>query len=167
MRFPHLTRLAGTSIATLAALVLCVGCGSTTPPESEPSPTKEIPNSAAPTPTTPEEPDSTVSLAVKLYPDGSTLGSQYSLECASGEPIGQSQAPDPAAACTAIHEHSQILTPQRPGNQMCTEIYGGPDKAVVSGTLQGKEFSSEFTRSNGCLIAEWDALASLLGGGGL
>lgn len=160
--------MAGTTSAVLAALVLCVGCGAADEPGSAPPESSTPSPSATPTASASEPSGSTnssVTLTVQLFPDGSTAGSQYSLGCAAAEPIGESQAPDPQAACQTIHEHPQILTPQRGGNRMCTEIYGGPSKAIVSGTLNGKEFSTEFTRNNGCYIDEWDTLASLLGQG--
>ena len=43
-----------------------------------------------------------------------------------------------------------------PGNQICTEIYGGPDVATVSGELDGNPIDAEFNRSNGCGIDDWD-----------
>ena len=45
----------------------------------------------------------------------------------------------------------------------CTQIYGGPATATVSGTLRGEPVEAEFSRANGCEIARWDRARALLG----
>jgi hypothetical protein len=45
----------------------------------------------------------------------------------------------------------------------CTEIYGGPATATVTGTLDGQEVDAEFRRTNGCEIARWERAQELLG----
>jgi predicted secreted protein len=45
----------------------------------------------------------------------------------------------------------------------CTEIYGGPDVAHVTGTIDAAAVDATFHRANGCGIADWDALVGLLG----
>ena len=45
---------------------------------------------------------------------------------------------------------------------MCTEIYGGPQTATVTGTFRGEPVSAEFSRTNGCEIARWDGHVALL-----
>ena len=35
------------------------------------------------------------------------------------------------------------------------QIYGGPQKAVVKGTIGGERIWSSFSRRNGCEIARW------------
>ena len=52
------------------------------------------------------------------------------------------------------------FAPTDPG-QACTEIYGGPGKATVTGTLDGAAVNATFTRSNGCAIARWEKMVSL------
>lgn len=44
----------------------------------------------------------------------------------------------------------------------CTEIYGGPQKIVLSDAKGNKLVNSEFTRVNGCEIARYDSLKMLL-----
>jgi hypothetical protein len=46
-------------------------------------------------------------------------------------------------------------------DQPCTEIYGGPGKATVTGTLDGAAVNATFTRSNGCEIARWEKMVQL------
>ena len=69
--------------------------------------------------------------------------------------------PDPAAACAALAEHPDALEPVA-ADAVCTEQYGGPQEAVVSGTIDGETYSGTFTRRNGCEIARWEALQPLL-----
>jgi hypothetical protein len=65
------------------------------------------------------------------------------------------------AACTALAQDEDALLPV-PADVACTEIYGGPETATVTGTLRGQQVESRFERTNGCEIARWDALDPLL-----
>lgn len=50
-----------------------------------------------------------------------------------------------------------------PGDVACTEIYGGPATATVRGTLAGEPIDAQFSRTDGCQMARWDAVEPLLG----
>jgi hypothetical protein len=65
--------------------------------------------------------------------------------------------PDVAQACDALLTHQDALKPVA-GGVACTEIYGGPQLAAVS----GGGVHASFNRKNGCEIARWEALAPLL-----
>jgi hypothetical protein len=45
----------------------------------------------------------------------------------------------------------------------CTELYGGPETAHLTGTLDGEPVDVTITRSNGCGISDYDALFEALG----
>ena len=45
----------------------------------------------------------------------------------------------------------------------CTELYGGPETAHVTGTLDGEAVDVTITRNNGCGVADYDALFEALG----
>ena len=45
---------------------------------------------------------------------------------------------------------------------MCTQQYGGPETATITGTWQGEPVNSTLSRKNGCEIARWDALKDVL-----
>ncbi|WP_425428989.1 SSI family serine proteinase inhibitor [Streptomyces vietnamensis] len=49
-----------------------------------------------------------------------------------------------------------------PSDQMCTEVYGGPALAHVTGVWQGREVDARFSRANGCEIDRWKNLEPLL-----
>lgn len=48
-----------------------------------------------------------------------------------------------------------------PPDQACTEIYGGPQEAVVVGVYGGKPVRTRFTRTDGCQIARWNRVKFL------
>jgi hypothetical protein len=93
-----------------------------------------------------------------VFNDGATT---WHLTCS---PNGGNH-PDPAKACAVLTEHAQtqLLTPPPP---LCTQaspsIYGGPETAQITGTWQGKPVDTLVTRTDGCQIARWNALAGLL-----
>jgi Subtilisin inhibitor-like len=65
--------------------------------------------------------------------------------------------PDPNGACDALLENEDALQPV-PCDVACTEIYGGPQLATVSGT----GVDATLSRTNGCEIARWDALRAVI-----
>ena len=48
-------------------------------------------------------------------------------------------------------------------DRACTELYGGPHRAFVTGTLRGERVSARFSRVDGCAIAAYDSLLRALG----
>lgn len=116
--------------------------GSIPPPGTTPPP------SAAAVPT-----DVTITID-----DGAGTVTEYTLTCA---PEGGDH-PNAAAACSSLAAASAVFGPADP-NQACTEIFGGPQTATVSGTLNGAAVQGSFSRANGCEIARWDALTEVFG----
>jgi hypothetical protein len=93
-------------------------------------------------------------LTVTFWPDGPDGQSRSAtLTC---DPDGGSH-PDPAEACDALLGNEDALEPVA-GDVACTEIYGGPQEA----RLVGGDVNARFSRSNGCEIDRWDALAPVL-----
>lgn len=41
---------------------------------------------------------------------------------------------------------------------MCTQQYGGPQRARITGTWRGKKVDARFDRTDGCQIARWNRL---------
>lgn len=64
------------------------------------------------------------------------------------------------ALCDRIAALLPALAPE-PG-EVCAEIYGGPERIVVSGRLDGAPVSRELTRTNACEIARYDRLQAVL-----
>ena len=69
-------------------------------------------------------------------------------------PISEEQA------CTALADDDvrTRLINGAPGDQICTEIYGGPDVAAIVGTHDGDAVNTTVDRSNGCGVDDWDRL---------
>jgi hypothetical protein len=68
----------------------------------------------------------------------------------------------PARACTRLATGGPKLFAPLPPNIVCTEIYGGPQKARVVGVVDGKRVWSTFTRTNGCQIDRWQRISPWL-----
>ena len=76
-----------------------------------------------------------------------------------------STLPDPAAALAAVERFGdEVFFAPRRADMMCTQQYGGPQVAVVTGTFHGRPVHSRFSLTDGCEIARWRSLAPLLGG---
>jgi hypothetical protein len=55
-----------------------------------------------------------------------------------------------------------IVEPPDPA-RACTQQYGGPEEAHLTGTLEGEPVDVTVTRSDGCGIADYEALFAALG----
>lgn len=75
--------------------------------------------------------------------------------------------PDPEEACARLAEVGAVAFEQRLDDRACAEIYGGPQRAAVTGTVDGEEVAATFRRRNGCEIEDWDRLLGLLPPGGV
>ena len=70
--------------------------------------------------------------------------------------------PRPARACARLAAGGAKLFAPLPRNIVCTEIYGGPQRARVVGTVNGRRIWATFTRSNGCEIDRWQRISPWL-----
>jgi hypothetical protein len=58
-----------------------------------------------------------------------------------------------------------LLPELRPApDEVCTQIYGGPERIEVRGTVGGAPVRVEVTRTNGCEIGRYDTLEAALRG---
>ena len=71
---------------------------------------------------------------------------------------------DPTRACARLDELVRPFAPV-PDGSACTEIYGGPQTARVTGTFKGRRIWVVFRRTNGCEIDRWNRHAFLFPGG--
>ena len=67
----------------------------------------------------------------------------------------------PTRACRRLASLERPFAPTPPGTA-CTQIYGGPQVALVAGTYRGARIWTRFHRRDGCEIARWDRLIFLL-----
>jgi Subtilisin inhibitor-like len=94
--------------------------------------------------------------------DGTGKTSTWRLTC---DPPGGSH-PDPTVACRVLQANGAAALPPVPEDKVCTQIYGGPETATITGTWQGTQVLSQFARNDGCQISRWKLLEGLLPPGG-
>ncbi|MSO94700.1 MAG: hypothetical protein EXQ81_02770 [Thermoleophilia bacterium] len=70
--------------------------------------------------------------------------------------------PDPTGACRKLRRLGRAVFRPTPSDTMCSEIFGGPSTAHVTGLFLGLPLRARFDRSNGCAIARWQRVAFLL-----
>jgi len=97
-------------------------------------------------------------LRITVWPKGRPGASvHWTLRC--GPPRGT--LPHPARACRRLAALAGPFAPV-PRDAVCTQIYGGPQIAVVAGRYRGLRVWALFRRSDGCQIARWNRIAFLL-----
>jgi hypothetical protein len=101
--------------------------------------------------------DETTELTITVRTGRGSGEQTYTLVC---DPAGGDH-PDPEAACRSLSKLKDPFAPVPP-DAMCTEIYGGPQTATVTGTFRGEPVDAEFSRTDGCQIARWDKHVALL-----
>jgi Subtilisin inhibitor-like len=68
----------------------------------------------------------------------------------------------PGVACTRLAASAAKPFEPLRKDMVCTEIYGGPQKARVVGTVAGRRIWATFTRTNGCEIERWSRISPWL-----
>jgi hypothetical protein len=105
-------------------------------------------------------PNRATSLKIRLD-DGAGKTTTWTLTCDdAGKPGGTH--PHPERACAALAKGAKRALPPVGKGMMCTELYGGPQTARITGVYLGQSVSSSLSRTNGCEISRWDALDGLL-----
>jgi len=85
--------------------------------------------------------------------NGAKAGKQVELTCAT---------PGENAACRAASRlKAADFEPVSP-KRACTDIFGGPETATISGDLDGRTVKGTFRRANGCEVARWEKVSALL-----
>lgn len=125
-------------LCALAAAVLAAGCGEDSNEAGAPAPSAET------------------ALVVRFDADGprgSARPKEATVECGEG---------DTSRACRAVGRLTPADFGAPPDNVACTEIFGGPETAKISGRLRGEPVSTTLSRSDGCEIHRWETFAGLL-----
>ena len=105
-------------------------------------------------------------LAITVKPSETGAPVNFTLVCQNGVPAAESKHPTAGPACTALKGNAAILSPApRAAGQACTQQYGGPQQATVSGMVDGRPVEASFTLRDGCEIAAWNAAKDVLGSG--
>ena len=103
-----------------------------------------------------DQPGTSTDLTITVTADEGVTPVVMQLEC---DPPGGDH-PQPAEACRKIKAAGLGVFQPVPTNQACTMIYGGPQKATVSGSYKGARVEGEFNRTNGCEIDRWEKLGT-------
>ncbi|MFJ4915904.1 SSI family serine proteinase inhibitor [Streptomyces sp. NPDC088726] len=85
----------------------------------------------------------------------------YELEC---EPAGGSH-PVAEQACERLAQlPGESTNPFSPVSRdaMCTQQFGGPATARITGSWRGRSIDAAFDRANGCEIGRWNSLRPVL-----
>lgn len=98
-------------------------------------------------------------LKISYWPQGRAAGGvqTWTLRCG---PAGGT-LPRPGAACQKLAGMKSPFAPI-PADAICTEQYGGPQLAVISGSFRGKRVWTQLQRRNGCEIARFKRLVFLV-----
>ena len=123
---------------TLAGLAI-TGCGGKNESSGSTSPTANL----------------EISISVRNSEQPSKL---WTLRCPASGTL-----PDAAEACRKLGKVDDPFAPV-PKGTACTQIYGGPEIADVSGTFDGKPVNTQFSRGDGCQIERWKRVGFLFPG---
>ena len=129
-------------IAALIALLAAVGCGA---------------GANAPA----AGRSGTTDLKITYWAEGSSAGAtrKWTLRCG---PAGGS-LPQAAAACRKLGAMRNPFAPIA-RDAMCTEQYGGPQVAVITGNFRGRPLWAQLANRNGCEISRFKRLSFLVPG---
>ena len=117
---------------------------------------------ASPTdePSTSDGPTGSDELVVELDRGDGSPAERWTLRC--GDPASGDH-PDAEAACAHLAGLDDPFAPI-PDDVACTEQYGGPQTATVTGRWRGQPVDLRLSRVDGCRISQWDTLGPLLPG---
>ena len=120
----------------------------------------------------PDNSEYDVDLTVTLTEAPGAASREFYLRSAQGvlssEPDSiESNLLDATAALAAVEQFGEeVFFPVPRPDRICTQQYGGPQVALVTGWFRGRKVHSKLSRTDGCEIARWRAMAALLGGTG-
>jgi hypothetical protein len=90
-----------------------------------------------------------------------------SVRCDAGDSTGtgvyETRAADVCQQLADRGAELEDLSKADPADRICTEIYGGPQHASITGTVDGMPIDIDVKRTDGCGIDTWQQLVWLLG----
>lgn len=96
------------------------------------------------------------SLTIEVSAEEGADPTTMTLRC---DPVGGDH-PQAEQACEALAAAGADVFEPVPDDQPCTMLYGGPQTARVTGTLDGADVDATFDRQNGCEVDRWDTLGT-------
>ena len=102
-------------------------------------------------------------LRIRVWSEGrgDSVARTWTLDCAPA----RGTLPQRATACRRLADVTRPFAPVRKDMQ-CTQIYGGPAEALVTGTFRGRKVWALLSLRDGCQIERWRRVAVLTPGFG-
>ena len=138
----------GLALGLALAVAVLAGCGDDEEPASQ----------------TASTPRGEIELSIR-FEDGAGNTKTATLTCRTDLQRAGGYLRDAAPAselCAAVRSIEELLTTEPDKQRVCSQIYGGPETARVTGTIDGVEVDRRFTRTNGCEIADYRRAGALL-----
>jgi hypothetical protein len=104
-----------------------------------------------------------VNLTVRYF-DGTAPDHVAHLRCRTSSSRADGFLSDAGAgnACRRARKVAAFLDTQPSKNRICTQIYGGPQRGRISGTIGARKVDRRFKRTDGCGIGDWQYVVPLL-----
>jgi hypothetical protein len=165
------------AVLTLAIALLAAACGTDNDADTSVGGPPDVPAVSAPDTGGGTEPDvGEPVLGAGPYPIGDititvTLDvdadpAVYRLACLGDTATltGDSAPGDAATMCLALDDLPirDRLVNGPPAGQLCTQQYGGPEVANLSGTLDGDAVDADLHRADGCGISDWQLFSAFV-----
>jgi hypothetical protein len=64
--------------------------------------------------------------------------------------------------CRSAQRLERFLASEPDPRRACTQIYGGPETARITGTIEGSAVDRRLSRTDGCRISDWERAAALI-----
>ena len=104
----------------------------------------------------------TLNLTVSVK-DGNGKEAKGTLDCGGSAEKGSGFLESSASEhCRAARGLEKLLTTPPPKDRVCTQIYGGPQTARITGTFGAQDVARDLKRTNGCEIEDWKQADALL-----
>ena len=104
-----------------------------------------------------------VTLTVR-YSDGSSAEHVAHLRCrsASARADGFLRDAGAATACRRARAIASFLASRPSSKRICTDVYGGRQRARITGTIGTRRIDRRLKRTNGCEIGDWQHAVPLV-----
>jgi hypothetical protein len=103
-----------------------------------------------------------VTLSVR-YSDGSSAEHVAHLRCRADSARADGFLRDAgAAACRRARTIASFLATRPSSKRICAQIYGGRQRARITGTIGTRQIDRRLKRTNGCEIGDWQRAVPLV-----
>ncbi len=142
-------------LALLSALAILSGCG---PPSGGDGPGGVAPGDD---PVVRPTPAAFLTVTVDAGEGGP---SEASLNCAAGadKATGYLRLENAPELCRRLGGLKGFLTSPPARGRACAEVFGGPERARISGRIDGRRVDRRLARADACQIDDWDRVDVLL-----